>query len=158
MAYYMGIDIGTSGTRAIVIDETGNLRGVGTAMHTCQSPQPLWSEQSPTEWWDAVKSAVPAAVKAAGINPAEIKGVGLSGQMHGLVLLGKNHEVLRPAILWNDQRTVAECTEITDRAGGASKLLEYVSNPALTGFTAPKILWVRKNEPRVFEQAIKALL
>ena len=158
MAYYMGIDIGTSGTRAIVIDAAGKLHGVGTALHTCQSPQPLWSEQSPDEWWRAVKIAVPAAVKAAGISPSDIKGVGLSGQMHGLVLLDKQHQVLRPAILWNDQRTAAECSEITERAGSAAKLLELVSNPALTGFTAPKILWVRKNEPRVFEQAVKALL
>ncbi len=158
MAYYMGIDIGTSGTRAIVIDAAGKLHGVGTATHTCQSPHPLWSEQAPMEWWEAVKAAVPAAVKAAGIAPSEIKGVGLSGQMHGLVLLDKNQAVLRPAILWNDQRTAAECSEITERAGGASRLLELVSNPALTGFTAPKILWVRKHEPRCFEQAVKALL
>ncbi len=154
----MGIDIGTSGTRAIVIDAAGKLHGVGTAAHTCQSPHPLWSEQAPLEWWEAVKIAVKAAVKAAGVNPSDIKGVGLSGQMHGLVLLDKNQEVLRPAILWNDQRTVAECSEINERAGGAARLLELVSNPALTGFTAPKILWVRKHEPRIFDQAVKALL
>ncbi len=158
MSYYIGIDIGTSGTRALVIDATGALLGSGTALHTCQSPQPLWSEQSPHEWWEAVKIAVPAAVKASGVNPSEIKGVGLSGQMHGLVLLDQNHEVLRPAILWNDQRTSAECSEITDRAGGRTILLERVSNPAMTGFTAPKILWVRKHEPKCFAKAVKALL
>ena len=155
---YLGIDIGTSGTRAIVIDARGKLLGSGTAAHTCQSPHPLWSEQSPLEWWDAVKLAVPAAVKASGVKPAEIKGIGLSGQMHGLVLLDQAHEVLRPAILWNDQRTAAECDEITTRAGGREKLLELVSNPALTGFTAPKILWVRKHEPKIFARAAKALL
>ena len=158
MALFLGIDIGTSGTRAILIDQKGKLRGVGTASHTCQSPHPLWSEQSPAEWWTAVKQAVPAAVKAAGAKAGEIAGIGLSGQMHGLVLLNKTHEVLRPAILWNDQRTGAECEEITSRAGGRKKLLELVSNPALTGFTAPKILWVRQNEPKIFEQAAKALL
>lgn len=158
MSYFVGIDIGTSGTRAIVIDAQGKLLGAGTAGHTCQAPQPMWSEQSPQEWWDAVKIAVPAAVKASGVKPEEIKGVGLSGQMHGLVLLDKNNEVLRPAILWNDQRTAEECSEITNRAGGRAKLLDLVSNPALTGFTAPKILWVRKNEPAIFAKALKALL
>ena len=147
MPYFIGIDIGTSGTRAIIIDQKGKLRGSATASHMCQSPQPLWSEQSPAEWWSAVKQSVPAAVKASGVKPSEIAGIGLSGQMHGLVLLDKKNEVLRPAILWNDQRTAAECEEITQRAGGRKKLLEMVSNPALTGFTAPKILWVRNNEP-----------
>ncbi len=158
MAFFLGIDIGTSGTRAIVIDQKGKLRGVGTASHTCQSPKPLWSEQAPAEWWAAVRQSVPAAVKAAGIKPADIAGIGLSGQMHGLVLLDKKNDVLRPAILWNDQRTAAECEEITQRAGGRKKLLELVSNPALTGFTAPKILWVRKHEKSIFEKAKKALL
>lgn len=158
MAFYLGIDIGTSGTRAILIDQKGKLRGVGTAAHTCQSPHPMWSQQSPAEWWAAVRQSVPAAIKAAGAKPGDIAGVGLSGQMHGLVLLSKKNEVLRPAILWNDQRTQAECEEITTRAGGRKKLLELVSNPALTGFTAPKMLWVRKNEPKIFDQAVKALL
>lgn len=158
MSYFVGIDIGTSGTRAIVIDSNGKFLGAGTGAHTCQAPHPLWSEQSPQEWWDAVKLAVPAAVKAANVKPADIKGIGLSGQMHGLVLLDKSNEVIRPAILWNDQRTAAECAEITERAGGRAKLLELVSNPALTGFTAPKILWVRKNEPANFARATKALL
>jgi xylulokinase len=158
MSYFLGIDIGTSGTRAIIIDQKGKLRGVGTASHTCQSPQPLWSEQAPAEWWAAVRQAVPQAVKNAGIKSSEIAGVGLSGQMHGLVLLDKKNEVLRPAILWNDQRTAAECDEITQRAGGRKKLLEMVSNPALTGFTAPKMLWVRKNEKAIFDKAQKALL
>ncbi|HLX62014.1 MAG TPA: xylulokinase [Planctomycetota bacterium] len=158
MAYYVGIDIGTSGTRAIVIDEAGKLQGTGTAAHTCQAPHPLWSEQSPLEWWEAVKTAVPAAVAAANVKPDDIKGVGLSGQMHGLVLLDKKHDVLRPAILWNDQRTADECVQITERAGGRAKLLDLVSNPALTGFTAPKILWVRNNEPELYAHAVKALL
>ena len=158
MACFLGIDIGTSGTRAIVVDHKGKLRGVGTANHSCQSPQPLWSEQAPAEWWAAVKQAVPAAVKASGVKPSEIAGIGLSGQMHGLVLLDKANAVLRPAILWNDQRTGAECDEITQRAGGRKKLLELVSNPALTGFTAPKVLWVRKHEPKLFERAVKMLL
>ncbi|MGD0094835.1 MAG: xylulokinase [Planctomycetota bacterium] len=158
MAFYLGIDIGTSGTRAIIIDQKGKLRGAATAGHTCQSPKPLWSEQAPAEWWTAVKQAVPAAVKEAKVKPADIAGLGLSGQMHGLVLLDKKNAVLRPAILWNDQRTGAECEEITRLAGGRAALLKLVSNPALTGFTAPKILWVRNHEPRVFEKAARILL
>src|SRR5437870_5747097 len=100
MSHYVGIDIGTSGTRAIVLDAHGKLLGAGTAPHTCQTAQPLWSEQEPMEWWDAVKVAVPAAVRAANVKPGDIKGVGLSGQMHGLVLLDKANDVIRPAILW----------------------------------------------------------
>lgn len=158
MALFLGIDIGTSGSRALIIDETGAVRGSASGGHTCQAPKPLWSEQNPAEWWAAVCSSVPAAVKAAGVNPVDIKGVGLSGQMHGLTLLDKRNKVLRPAILWNDQRTAAECDEITQRAGGRKALLKLVSNPALTGFTAPKILWVRNHEPKLYAKAAKALL
>ena len=158
MAFFLGIDIGTSGSRALLIDEQGAVRGSASAPHTCQAPKPLWSEQAPAEWWAAVRQAVPAAVQAAGIRPAEIQGVGLSGQMHGLTLLDREEQVLRPAILWNDQRTAAECEEITRRAGGREALLNLVSNPALTGFTAPKLLWVRAHEPQVFARAAKALL
>lgn len=158
MALFLGIDIGTSGSRALLMDESGAVRGSASGSHTCQTPKPLWSEQNPAEWWVAVRQAVPAAVKAAGCKAEEIKGVGLSGQMHGLTLLDKNNHVLRPAILWNDQRTAAECDEIAKRAGGRKALLKLVSNPALTGFTAPKILWVRNREPKIFGKAAKALL
>ena len=158
MRLFLGIDIGTSGSRAILIDEKGHVKASASASHTCQSPKPLWSEQSPQEWWDAIKQAVPAACKQANAKPEDIAGIGLSGQMHGLTLLDKKNSVLRPAILWNDQRTAEECAEITSKAGGRAKLLELVSNPALTGFTAPKILWVRKNEPSIYEKAAKALL
>ena len=158
MALFLGIDIGTSGTRAILVDEDGVVRGSGTGDHTCQSPKPLWSEQAPHEWWAAVKKAVPAAMKAAKAKPQDVKGIGLSGQMHGLTLLDKNNKVLRPAILWNDQRTARECDEITDKAGGRRALLRLVSNPALTGFTAPKILWVRRHEPKVWNKTAHILL
>ncbi|MBI3831615.1 MAG: xylulokinase [Planctomycetes bacterium] len=158
MALFLGIDIGTSGSRALLIDERGAVRGSASGSHTCQAPKPLWSEQDPAEWWAAVRQAVPGAVKAAGARPEDIQGIGLSGQMHGLTLLDKADKVLRPAILWNDQRTAAECDEITQRAGGRKALLKMVSNPALTGFTAPKILWVRNQEPRHYAKAAKALL
>lgn len=158
MAFYLGIDVGTSGSRAVIIDETGKVLGSASAEHSVQAPQPLWSEQDPAEWWKAVCSAVPRAVDAAHALPEQIAGIGLSGQMHGLVLLDKDEKVLRPAILWNDQRTAEECAVITKRAGGLKALLGHVSNPALTGFTAPKILWVRQHEPQHYERAAKALL
>jgi xylulokinase len=158
MSLFLGIDIGTSGTRALLMDETGAVRGSASAPHTCQSPKPMWSEQDPAEWWEAVKQAVPAALQKAGARPEGIKGIGLSGQMHGLTLLDKGNRVLRPAILWNDQRTAEECAEITRRAGGRKGLFKLVCNPALTGFTAPKILWVRKHEPEVYERAAHILL
>ncbi|MCZ7644987.1 MAG: xylulokinase [Planctomycetota bacterium] len=158
MALYLGIDIGTSGSRALLIDERGAVKASAGGGHTCQAPKPLWSEQDPAEWWAAVRKAVPEALKKAGARPAEIKGIGLSGQMHGLTLLDAKDQVLRPAILWNDQRTAEECAEIVSRAGGLPELLRMVSNPALTGFTAPKILWVRRHEPQLYERARKALL
>jgi xylulokinase len=158
MALFLGIDVATSGSRALLIDEKGEVRGSASAPHACHTPKPLWSEQDPADWWTAVRTAVPAALKAAGASPAEVKGVGLSGQMHGLTLLDRRNQVLRPAILWNDQRTAAECVEITKRAGGRARLLKLVCNPALTGFTAPKILWVRKHEPKVFDKVARLLL
>jgi len=158
MGVVLGIDVGTSGTRTLVVDENGAVLGAATAGHTCQSPKPLWSEQSPAEWWEATVQSVRAAMAAAGADPEEVKGIGLSGQMHGLVLLDADGKVLRPAILWNDQRTAEECDEITSAAGGREKLIGMVSNPALTGFTAPKILWVRRHEPEVYEKARRILL
>jgi len=158
MALYLGIDIGTSGSRALLMDEKGVVRASASGEHTCQAPKPLWSEQDPAEWWTAVRKAVPEALKKAGAKAEDIKGVGLSGQMHGLTLLDKDNKVLRPAMLWNDQRTAEQCEEITRKAGGRKALLDLVSNPALTGFTAPKILWVRQHEPKFYEQARKALL
>ncbi len=158
MAYLLGIDIGTSGTKTLICDQRGKVLATAMAEHTLQSPKPGWSEQSPTEWWSAVCSATKAVIKKAKVKPDQIKAIGLSGQMHGSVFLGEGTKPLRPALLWNDQRTGSECAEIEKALGGRSKLIQQVGNPALTGFTAPKILWVRKHEPRVYDQTRHILL
>jgi xylulokinase len=158
MAILLGIDVGTSGTRTLVMDESGKVLGSASAPHTDYTPKPLWSEQDPNEWWGATCASCKQAVAETGIDPADVKGIGLSGQMHGLVMLDEKNDVLRRAILWNDQRTSEECEDIESKAGGRKKLIGMVSNPALTGFTAPKILWVRKYEPETYEKTKHVLL
>ena len=158
MAVFLGIDIGTSGTKTLAIDEQGKILAEATAEYPLHHPQPLWSEQDPEDWWQATVSTVQSVVKQLKVKPADVRAIGLSGQMHGSVFLDKHDQVVRPAILWNDQRTAAECDEIEQRAGGRNKLIEMVANPALTGFTAPKILWLRNHEPRNFDKTVKVLL
>ncbi len=158
MAVVLGIDVGTSGTRALVVDEKGKILAAASSEHPSYAPKPLWSEQEPTDWWRTTAESVKAAVECAGVKVEDVKGIGLSGQMHGLVLLDKDNNVLRRAILWNDQRTAEECDDITSAAGGRKALIDLVSNPALTGFTAPKILWVRKREPEAYEKTKHILL
>ncbi len=121
-------------------------------------PKPLWSEQDPEDWWNATVKTIRAVVKQARVKPAEVKAIGLSGQMHGSVFLDKAGKVIRPALLWNDGRTAEECAEITELAGGRDELIRMVANPALTGFTAPKILWLRNKEPKRFEKLKTVLL
>ncbi|MDP6447217.1 MAG: xylulokinase, partial [Pirellulaceae bacterium] len=121
-------------------------------------PKPLWSEQDPEDWWRASVKTIRSAVRKAKVKPADVKAIGLSGQMHGSVFLDKNNRVVRRALLWNDQRTAAECDEIERRAGGRRQLIRMVANPALSGFTAPKILWLRNREPRNFDKTVKVLL
>ena len=137
---FLGIDIGTSGTKTLAINAKGKILASNTQEYPCYAPKPLWSEQDPEDWWNAVVKSVKAVVKKAKLKPGDVKGIGLSGQMHGSVFLDKNDKVIRKAILWNDQRTAAECVEIEQRAGGRKKLIGMVNNVALTGFTAPKIL------------------
>lgn len=156
MAYLLGIDIGTSGTRALLIDPRGRIAASATAGYPCLAPQPAWSEQHPDHWIAATRKTVRACLRKA--PKGEVVAIGLSGQMHGSVFVDARGRVLRPAILWNDQRTVEECDAITRRAGGRRKLIRMVSNPALAGFTAPKILWVRTHEPRVYDRTAKILL
>ena len=158
MAYLLGIDIGTSGTKALICNARGKVLATASAPHTRQEPKAGFSEQSPAQWWSAVQKATGAVVKKAKIRGDQVAGVGLSGQMHGSVFLGEGTTPLRPAILWNDQRTAAECEAITKAAGGKKKLIKMVGNPALTGFTAPKILWVRKHEKQVWKQTRHVLL
>lgn len=158
MAYTIGVDIGTSGTKSLLIDPDGNILAESSATYGVLMPKPMWTEQDPEDWWSAVVKTVRAVVKQSKVRKEEVKAIGLSGQMHGSVFLDKNDKVLRPALLWNDQRTANECEEITRLAGGRAELIRMVANPALTGFTAPKILWLRNNEPKRFEKLCRVLL
>lgn len=157
MGYLIGADVGTTGTKTVIIDESGKILSAATVEHPSYHPHPGWSEQDPHDWWDSTVSSIRRAIHKASISGKEVSGIGLSGQMHGSVFLDSNDKVLRPAILWNDQRTGEECDEITERIG-AERLIELVCNPALTGFTAPKILWFRKHEPHLYERTTKVLL
>lgn len=157
MTYLLGIDISTTATKALLIDTEGNVVAVATKEYGFDTPHPLWSEQDPALWWHGTITSIREVVAQAGINGATIRGIGLTGQMHGLVLLDEAGQVLRPSILWNDQRTAAQCDEIRARIGKA-KLIEYTGNDALTGFTAPKILWVREHEPQIYARIRHILL
>ena len=158
MGVFLGIDVGTSGTKTIAIQEDGSILAIATSEHTLSSPKPGWSEQDPEEWWQATQTSVKKVLKAGKIKPDAVTGIGLSGQMHGSVFLDKQDEVIRPAILWNDQRTAQECADIEHKVGGRAKLIEMVANPALTGFTAPKILWLRNHEPKNYARVAHTLL
>jgi xylulokinase len=157
MAHVLGLDVSTTATKAILIDESGVVSGIGVAEYDFSTPQPLWIEQQPREWWDGAITAIGAGLASAGITGREVAALGLTGQMHGLVLLDTAGEVLRPAILWNDQRTSAECDAIREVVG-AQRLIEITGNDALTGFTAPKLVWVRNHEPEVWGQVAHVLL
>jgi xylulokinase len=158
MSIFLGIDIGTSGTKTLAMDAEGKILADAIATYPCYVPKPLWSEQDPEDWWQATVKSVRKVMRKARLKAADVKAIGLSGQMHGSVFLDKRDKVVRRAILWNDQRTAAECEEIEKRAGGRRKLIKLVANPALTGFTAPKILWLRNHEPRNFDKTCKVLL
>ncbi|NND98845.1 MAG: xylulokinase [Pirellulaceae bacterium] len=158
MSHYLGIDIGTSGTKTLLINEAGTVRAESNVDYPMQQPKPGWTQQDPEDWWNATVKTVRSVVKKAKLKPRDIKAIGLSGQMHGSVFLDKKDRVIRPALLWNDQRTAAECDEITSAAGGRNALIKMVANPALTGFQAPKILWLRNREKRNFDKLAKVLL
>jgi len=157
MAYFLGLDISTTGSKALLVDESGEVAAVTSAPHTLQTPHPLWSEQDPHEWWEAASSSIRAVLQQAGVTGEAVRAVGLTGQMHGLVLLDAGGEVLRPAILWNDQRTQLQCDEIHRRIS-KKRFIQISGNVALTGFTAPKILWVRENELGTYNRARHVLL
>jgi xylulokinase len=154
----IGIDVGTGGTRVLLVDTAGKVVGSTVREHTpFRSPQPGWAEQDPEDWWRAAVDAISALLKATFTDPEEIAAVGLSGQMHGAVLLDKADRVLRPALIWCDQRTVAEAAWLTEQIG-AERLIQLTSNPALTNFTLTKLLWVRKHEPAIWQQFRSFLL
>jgi xylulokinase len=156
-SYFLGIDTSTTASKALLIDETGQVVATAASPHTLQTPYPLWSEQNPEEWWTAVTASIRSVLDQSGIIGENISAVGLTGQMHGLVLLDEAGQVLRPAILWNDQRTQSQCDEIHRRVG-KEKFIQITGNVALTGFTAPKILWVQENEPEIYARASHVLL
>ncbi|MEE2934613.1 MAG: xylulokinase [Planctomycetota bacterium] len=158
MSFYLGIDVGTSGTKTLLIDEAGKVLAEANAGYPLHQPKPGWTEQDPEDWWKATVKTVRGVMRASKLKPDAIKAIGLSGQMHGSVFLDKHDQVIRNALLWNDQRTVAECDEITSAAGGRKRLIKMVANPALTGFQAPKILWLRNQEPEHFDRLAKVLL
>jgi xylulokinase len=154
----LGIDVSTTGAKALLIDERGGVIATTTEEYPLHTPHPQWSEQDPEDWWRGTERAVRRALASPAVSAADITGIGLTGQMHGLVLLDKNNRVLRPAILWNDQRTGAQCAEITRLAGGVDSLLALTGNLVLPGFTAPKVVWVRENEPAIYERVAHILL
>ena len=153
----LGIDISTTGAKALLIDEKGNVVSSSTTSFMLSTPHPLWSEQKPHDWWEGIVRSICQVLQQAGITGSEISAIGMTGQMHGLVLLDEHGEVLRPAILWNDQRTGSQCDEIRTRLG-KERLIRLTGNDALTGFTAPKVLWVQQNEPEIFAKVRHILL
>jgi len=158
MAYWLGLDIGTTGSRAVIIDKSGGVCAAASADHALMTQhQPTWAEQEPEDWWRAAQEAIRAAMTLAKINGEDIAGVGLSGQMHGVVLLDSEHRVIRPSIIWCDQRSQAQADWFTERIG-AQRLKEITCNPALTGFSVPKLLWVRDHEPASYERMRMLLL
>ena len=157
MANVLGIDVSTTATKAVLIDEAGAVRGVGASDYEFDVPHPLWSEQDPGLWWDGAVNAIRSVLASTGVAGHDVVAIGLTGQMHGLVLLDERNEVLRPAILWNDQRTAAECDVIRDTIG-RERLIAITGNDALTGFTAPKLVWVRDHEPDTWARAAHVLL
>lgn len=157
MRYLLGLDIGTSGTKTALFDEYGNTIATATNGYELFQPKVGWAEQDPEEWWEACVKGIRAVIEKSKVDSLHIKGIGLSGQMHGLVLLDKYNKIIRNSIIWCDQRTEEECKEITEKIG-KEKLIQITGNPALTGFTLSKLLWVRNNEPENYQKINKVLL
>ncbi len=156
--YWMGIDIGTGGTRALLVDERGRVRAGFTAAHEeMRMERPLWAEQRPENWWEAAQQAIRGVLREAGATGAQVRGLGLSGQMHGLVMLDEAGRVIRPSLIWCDQRSQAQ-VDWVNQTLGPETVLRYTANPVLTGFTLPKLLWVRDHEPANFARMRKMLL
>lgn len=157
MAYFLGIDSSTTATKALLIGDDGSVIGVASSTYDYETPKPLWSEQQPMLWWTATVNSIRQVLADTGIDATAVSGIGLTGQMHGLVLLDAVGDVLRPAILWNDQRTGAECDEMRALIG-KQRLIDITGNDALTGFTAPKIVWVKNHEPKIYSRIAHILL
>ena len=157
MTLLLGIDISTTGAKALLINPEGDVVGSATTPLSLSTPHALWSEQEPRDWWQATSASIRRVLAEANASGEQVAAIGLTGQMHGLVLLDQQGEVLRPAILWNDQRCGLECDEIRSRVG-RQRLIKITGNDALTGFTAPKILWVEKHEPEIYARIRHVLL
>lgn len=157
MKYLIGIDLGTSATKTVLFDEKCNVVASASKEYPLYQPQNGWAEQDPLDWWNAAAETSKAVIEKSGIDAKDIAGLGISGQMHGLVMLDKEGKVLRRSIIWCDQRTSKECDEITEKVG-RQRLIEITANPALTGFTASKILWVRNHEPEIYAKCAHILL
>ncbi|HOQ46397.1 MAG TPA: xylulokinase [Bryobacteraceae bacterium] len=156
--YWLGIDVGTGGTRALLVDRQGKVKAGFTAPHEdMRMERPLWAEQRPENWWDAAQQAIRGVLAQAGVSGKDVRGIGLSGQMHGLVMLDERDQVIRPALIWCDQRSQAQVDYVNAKLG-RENVLKWTANPVLTGFTLPKLLWVRDNEPPNFERVRKILL
>ncbi len=155
--YLLGLDIGTTGAKAVLVDGAGGVVARATSEYPLHTPKPGWAEQDPEDWWRGTVEAVRRVMAEAGARPEEVRGIGLSGQQHGSVFLDKDGRVLREALLWCDQRTVAECEWIHETIGFDQVVVETL-NPVLTGFQAPKIVWLQRNEPRLYERLRMILL
>lgn len=153
----LGVDVSTTATKAVLVDADGDVVAAGVSEYGVETPHPGWSEQEPDLWWTAAASAIASALRTAAASPDSVEAVGLTGQMHGSVLLDEAGDVVRPALLWNDQRTSQQCEQIRRRVG-AKRLIALTGNDALTGFTAPKLLWVRENEPESWARVAHVLL
>lgn len=156
--YWLGLDVGTGGSRALLVDANGRVMSAFTASHhEMRMERPLWAEQDPDDWWSACQAAIRGALLQCGVDGSAVAGVGLTGQMHGLVLLDEKFEVIRPALIWCDQRSQKQVDFVNSKLGKAA-VLENTANPVLTGFTLPKLLWIRDNEPATFSRIRKLLL
>ncbi len=155
MSYYIGVDLGTSACKLLLADEKGNIHNTVTKEYPLEFPHPGWSQQSPEDWWRAVREGIPELLR--GFDAKEVRGIGCGGQMHGLVILDREDRVIRPAILWNDGRTAKE-TDYLNNVVGKENLSRWTANIAFAGFTAPKLLWLRENEPENFQKITKIML
>ena len=157
MGYLLGIDVGTSGTKSIIIDKRGTIMAVAGEEYGIDAPEPNWAEQNPNIWWEATKRTVHRVLNESRIDPKKILGIGFSGQMHGTVLLNKDQNPIRPAIIWADQRTKRQCEEIYAKVG-RERLAPITASPVAPGFMAPTLLWIKENEPETFAAIDKVVL
>lgn len=157
MSYLMGVDLGTSSVKVIIMDEDGKILAQASEKYLILTPSPGWAEQDPDRWWLAAKSAIRRALQSSNLDRAEVKAIGFSGQMHGTVLLDRSLKPLRPAIIWADSRSSRQCEEIRRRLG-EERIVGILSNPIMPGFMAPSLLWVRENEPSIYEKVHKVIL